>query len=305
MCNQPNCQHDLDDDLSDLTGDIAAADAFARAVLDPSKVTSARTFETPCPSCRGSGRFRSYTGRIVGDCFKCKGSGVIRTKTDPKVLAENREKAAEKRAAQAAIVADNARQWLLDNPDEARWLADAATRGFEFAQSMREALFKYGHLTERQEAAVRNATAKSQARKAEWQAQAAAREANAAVVEIGRIEEAFAAAKASRLRFPKLRLDTFVFSLAGDNSRNAGSIYVKDENDVYLGKITDGKLIRSRDCSDEAEARIVAACADPAAAATAYGQRTGQCSCCGRELTNEESIARAIGPICLSKWGWA
>lgn len=188
MCNQPNCHHDLNDDLSDLTG--APADvAFAKAAL--SNATSLRTFETPCPSCKGSGRFRSYTGRIVGDCFKCKGRGVIRTKTDPAKLEANREKAAAKRAAEAATAADKARQWLLDNPDEAAWLAEAAGRGFEFAAKMRDALLAYGHLTEKQEAA------------------------------------------------------------------------------------------------------------------TAYGKATGQCSCCGRELTNEESIARAIGPICLSKWGWA
>jgi hypothetical protein len=36
----------------------------------------------------------------------------------------------------------------------------------------------------------------------------------------------------------------------------------------------------------------------------AYGKRTGACSCCGRELTNGESIDRGIGPICAEKYGW-
>lgn len=32
--------------------------------------------------------------------------------------------------------------------------------------------------------------------------------------------------------------------------------------------------------------------------AAAYGRRTGRCMCCGRTLTNPESIAAGIGPIC-------
>ena len=42
---------------------------------------------------------------------------------------------------------------------------------------------------------------------------------------------------------------------------------------------------------------------DPTAAARLYGQETGQCSCCGRELTRKESIDRGIGPICAELFG--
>lgn len=35
----------------------------------------------------------------------------------------------------------------------------------------------------------------------------------------------------------------------------------------------------------------------------AYGMRTGECSCCGRELTNPTSIALGIGPICADNYG--
>jgi hypothetical protein len=71
-----------------------------------------------------------------------------------------------------------------------------------------------------------------------------------------------------------------------------------------LGRIVDGRFLRSHACDDATEARILAAIADPAAAAIAYGQRTGTCSCCGRELTNAESRARGIGPICAEKYGF-
>lgn len=36
--------------------------------------------------------------------------------------------------------------------------------------------------------------------------------------------------------------------------------------------------------------------------ASAYGHLTGRCGCCGRLLTNEESIERGIGPICFEKY---
>jgi hypothetical protein len=36
--------------------------------------------------------------------------------------------------------------------------------------------------------------------------------------------------------------------------------------------------------------------------AQAFGKLYGWCCCCGRRLTNEESIELGIGPICRSKW---
>lgn len=306
MCNSPNCQHDgLDDDLSDIFGDLPAdtdASTFAKAAL--SNANSTITYEETCPACNGSGRFRSYSGRIVGECFKCKGKGVRKFKQSAEQREKARERAAAKRQAQANEAATKAAVWFAANPAEAKWLRDAAARGFEFAQSLQEALLKYGHLTEKQEAAVRKAAAKSAARQAQWAAERAERDANKADVEIDRIAQAFAAAKASGLEWPKLRLAEFTFSLAGENSRNAGSIYVK-EGDTYLGKIAGGKFTRSRDCDADTEAKIVAACADPYAAAIAHGHQTGVCSCCGRKLTNKLSVELGIGPICRDKWGWA
>lgn len=287
---------DLNDDLSDIFGEPTREGiAVGVSILRTQKIDR---YEETCPSCHGTGKFRSYSGRIVGDCFKCKGEGKRFFKTS----LENREKAragAERRKArEAADLAQQAAVWLEANPAEAQWLSESAARGFEFAVSMLDALLKYGHLTERQEAAVRNATAKSAARKAQW----AARDANKADIDITKIATALAAAKASGLKFPKLRLADFTFSLASDSSRNAGAIYVKS-GDAYLGKI-DGKFTRSRECTDAMEADIIAAAADPHAAAVAYGLQTGECACCGRELTNKESVAIGIGPICRSKWGW-
>lgn len=43
---------------------------------------------------------------------------------------------------------------------------------------------------------------------------------------------------------------------------------------------------------------------DPAKAAKLHGMESGQCCCCGRELTNKTSIKMGIGPICAEKYGW-
>jgi hypothetical protein len=300
MCNSTNCSHDLDDQIDDIFGGYAGEPAD----LTLASAQQYRVEHTePCGKCNGSGRFVGYTGRVLGNCFACKGTGkrTFRTSLEQREKAKVQRDARKAREEQSA--AEQAAAWLDANPVEAEWLREPVKGDFTFHADMLASLTKYGSFTEKQEAAVRNAAAKSAARKAQWAAERAERDANKADVDISRIDEAFTSAVKAGLKFPKLRLDDFTLSLASVNSRNAGSIYVK-QDDLYLGKIADGKFTRSRDCGADIEARIVAACADPAAAAEAYGKRTGQCSCCGRALTNEESIARAIGPICASKWGW-
>lgn len=129
--------------------------------------------------------------------------------------------------------------------------------------------------------------------------------AAAAAIDISAIATAFAAAYEHGIKRPKLRLDEFQFSRAPDTGRNAGAVYVKHaKTDAYLGKVTDGQFHASRECDDPTRARVIEVSADPHASAKAYGQRTGQCSCCGRELTNGESIDLGIGPICRERFGW-
>jgi hypothetical protein len=42
----------------------------------------------------------------------------------------------------------------------------------------------------------------------------------------------------------------------------------------------------------------------PEAAMARYGHEIGECGMCGRQLTNDESRERGIGPVCLAKAGW-
>lgn len=164
-----------------------------------------------CQKCKGGGKFIGYTGRIVGECFACKGTGLRPERTQDDI-------------------------------------------------------------------------AKS-------------------AINVGKIQIAFASARANGIKRPKLRLDAFTFSRAPDTGKNAGSIYVK-QGEQYLGKVTDGQFYAVRECGDERKARVIQVAAAPDQAAKAYGLRTGTCSCCGRELTNKDSIDLGIGPICAEKFGW-
>jgi hypothetical protein len=274
---------DINDDLS----------GFDESTLE--QALEGRTYTEICQKCRGRGTFVSYSGRTVGTCYACKGAGKFERKTSP----EARAKAKQSRVNR--VEAEKKSNWASfaeANVAEAAWI-EANAESFEFARSLFVSVAKYGSLTDGQRAAVQRCIDKQVARVADR----VQREASAVVVDIARINTALESAKANQINNPKLRLGDFTFSLAKVTSVNAGAVYVK-EGELYLGKVVAGKFTRSRDCSAEQEAAIIAACADPEAAAVAYGKRTGVCSCCGRQLTNGESIDRGIGPICATKFGW-
>lgn len=251
-------------------------------------------YTEPCAKCHGSGRFVSYAGRVCGPCFGCKGSGALTFKTSSEDRAKGRTSSAARKE-KAKLTAWEA--FEAAQPDVAVWIKSSA-ESFPFAAAMQEAIIKYGDLTERQLAACQNCIAKRQAARSE----SAARAVSAPAIDVSKIEAAFAKARSNDIKRPRLKLGHFGFSMAPASGKNAGSIYVKQGED-YLGRVTAGKFYATRECGDERRDRIVAVASNPAAAAKAYGQRTGQCSCCGRELTNHASIDLGIGPICAKRYG--
>lgn len=173
---------------------------------------------------------------------------------------------------------------------------------FPFAIAMRDALQNYGHLTPKQlEASQRCADKAAQWRK-DKEAKAIAIAASAPKVDVSKLVSAFDHA-ALTLKNPKMHLSGFKITRGKMHSRNPGALYFKS-GDLYLGKVMNGAFHKSRDCTDMQESEIIAVCNDPKAAAIAYGLKFGICSCCGRELTNPESIANGIGPICAGKFGF-
>lgn len=130
---------------------------------------------------------------------------------------------------------------------------------------------------------------------------------NSGEPQFSRLFDTFKAAKARGLRRLTLRL-------SGVNvkpNRDLTSLWVTSQTEFeegdygmkpkYLGKITPNRL-DSR-LNDDVKAVIMEAANDPLTAAIRYGKETGACSCCGRDLTNPQSIELGIGPICREKFG--
>jgi hypothetical protein len=248
-----------------------------------------------CSKCAGTGNFRSYMGRVVGQCFACKGVGHKTYKTDSQTRAANRAKSTDRRSRNRQENLDSFRQF---QPAAAAWIETAAAGGFDFAKSLAEAIAKYGDLTEKQLAVVERCIVKD----AERNAQRAANAEEAPAVDATKLHAAFDAAAAAGLKYPKMRFEGFAISPAPAHGRNAGALYVKDGDD-YLGKISGGRFFASRDCDAERAQSVADVVSNPTAAAVAFGKKTGSCCCCGRELTNPASVEAGIGPICAENWG--
>jgi hypothetical protein len=298
--------NDFDDDLSDLIG--RPMRPASELKQPPASYVQKDHIET-CPKCNGTGRFVSWSGRVMGNCFTCKGAGKKTFKTSSADRAKARDQAAVRRQAKAAdddatrIAAIEA--YTAAHPDAIAWLGMNQGK-FDFATSVYDGFLKFGRLTDGQLAAVERCIARDKDRKAAAQARVDA----APAVDMSKIEAAFATARqnakdlgAMGIRWLTLRLDTFKFLDAPAKGQYSAAVLVR-EGDAKLGRIADGKFVRSFSCDDPTEARILAAAADPKAAAIAYGMKYSSCSICGRELTNAESIKLGIGPICAGKFGW-
>jgi hypothetical protein len=130
---------------------------------------------------------------------------------------------------------------------------------------------------------------------------------NSGEPQFSRLFEVFKAAKARGLR----RLTMRFSGIRVKPSRDLQSLWVLSDTETedgnygpqpkYLGKVTPNRL-DSR-LNDDVKAVILEAASDPLTAAVRYGRETGSCSCCGRDLTNPESIRMGIGPICREKFG--
>tara|TARA_R110000765_G_scaffold170696_3_gene275707 strand:+ start:8218 stop:8799 length:582 start_codon:yes stop_codon:yes gene_type:complete len=168
-----------------------------------------------------------------------------------------------------------------------------------FANSLLGSMERYGQLSDRQIAAVeRNLESAPSA---------------ASTKPLARIVDTMLHAK-QKLKYPKLRIDRdsryMVLSVAGDRSKYTNSVMITDGgpfgDNEYYGRITpSGEFHSGRNC-DEAILKILTELnEDPAAVISDSGHANGQCACCGRELTNPESVELGIGPVCATRWGVA
>lgn len=311
MTNSPFNAGTAFDDLEDedFWAD-APSERPARPILDERNATvmpAGPQFKERCAKCRGTGRFVGYTGRILGQCFACKGAGFQSFKTSGADRAKARMQGAVRKA--------NAREaWAEANADVVAWVARRSTgnRPFDFAVSLSEKLAQYGSLTDGAVAAVRKMIAADAQRDAERAAQPVA-ERPRFVCETAKMDEAFDRAQAKGIKKPRAILGAFKMTRMPDGvmrvthtERTEFSERFGRDQAQYLGKIVDGEFqpMRRNLQAGEAEA-LVAKFAELAVAGSvaALGQQTGVCCCCGAELTVKLSIERGMGPICWRNYG--
>lgn len=247
----------------------------------------------PCQSCGGSGIWRGGRNQNgESKCFACKGAGRFKTSAGDRYkarAARTQRKAAIISEAQEATVAEYAAE-IAALRDFASWSSFAADLLAKFT--------RYGSLTEGQAQAVRSMMAKQAERKQQRAAEAAPK---SGAVDVERIKAMFAKATASGLKKPHFVADGIEFSQAPATGKNPGAVYIK-VNSEYAGKILNGAYAATSAAPADTLARLAAVAADPVGEATRYGRLTGRCSCCSRPLSDPESVAAGIGPICSSKW---
>lgn len=268
--------------------------------------TERKTF--PCMSCAGTGKWQPARrgAYIVGrensrgesKCFACKGTG-SHTKPHAEAVREKAQAKAKREQGARNAQANRREAFEAANPGLLAWMFRQEWSAF--LQEMARNVDTPRGLTDGQLAAVLNTKAKQEARRAE---KAAEKAAGAVTVSLATIETMFNAAREKGLKKLAYRAHGLVVSPAAATGKNPGAIYVKTSGGEYLGKVTGGKFLATSAASDTQKAALLAIAADPAGEARQYGKETGICCCCGRELTDKNSIEAGIGPVCADKWGF-
>lgn len=278
---------------------FAKADAeFDAAPIKTGKSEYAREQHT-CEACNGSGLWRAGRQNYRGNakCNACNGLGYFVTSKADRMKARAQRAARKQAAAQSAAEAaqeQNAASGLLEA------LSDMASWN-DFARSMVQQSAAGRVWSERQVAAAQRMVDKVAAKRAD-------QDAKRVNVDLSGIIEMFEAAFASGYKRPAYRAEGLRIKPG-----RGGALLVLNEDRMedgyygmqpgYEGKIEQGAFAPGRQCASDTSEKLIAISSDPLNAAIRYGQRTGRCSCCGRELTKHASIEAGIGPICAQKWG--
>jgi predicted RNA-binding Zn-ribbon protein involved in translation (DUF1610 family) len=279
---------DMPDDLDFATPTPAGP---MQQIASPRYVAApvAATHRHACTKCKGSGTFRSYTGRSLGECFVCKGAGFQEFKTSP----QQRVRAAEQRVARKERAEqNNLDTFAEEHPAAYEWMVAQAPR-FDFAASMLGSLKKWGRLTDNQLAAVERCVERDRERTAKRAAEAAAAPAVPEMHKFWEVLQRHAKFYAGKLTISRRNQDQLC--------------WIKHEDaEKVIGKIDHGQLtLWSRPGVDMNAVReqLTEFEGAPLQAAMRWGKLAGRCCSCGRDLTDPASIEAGIGPICATKFG--
>ena len=281
-------------------------------------------FAEGCPKCRGTGKFTSWSGRVLGDCFSCKGAGKHTFKTSPEARAKSQARASAKRVEKGQQIEADAKAFVAAHPAEIEWLMKAGQRNIErggtftFPQDVLNKLWQYGSLTDGQLAAVQKLMARDVERAAQQAAERTQRDAAAPAADVSKLEAAFTTARERAERTGQMGVFVKPLKLTADGvsvaispgkpgSKWDGFLFVRDAKDDErkLGMFKGGRFIADRNSTPAEQAAILTCATDPHAAVVAYAKAWSRCGVCGHTLLNDVSIEAGMGPVCRAKFGWA
>lgn len=295
------------DAFLDAILDLEETDGLATAGTKPTKAEFARTkFE--CESCGGTGRWSGGTNRHGNaKCNTCHGQGFL--VTSPEQRRKDRAASARRKAkkfddAQAANMAHGNGALVQFLRDNASWS--------DMCRSMLQQHAEGRELSDKQVEAARRMWVKVEEKRRTRKLERELAMEAAPTADATRIREMFDAALAAGKKRRALHAGNF--DEAGELLNKVvltparaprDEIWVKVDGDFMGGIKGDGKLDLRNHAPAWLADRLLEMAADPDGVCRLYGQCTGTCSCCGRELTNALSINLGIGPICREKWGLA
>lgn len=192
-------------------------------------------------------------------------------------------------------------QFKVDHPRVWEWL-QYSNGNFSF--SLKQRLQRTGELTQGQIDKVNEIIAGEELKKVQQQVKVEQQNALAPNVGDGAVKiiQVFKRAREQGLKKPSLLTEAFEFSYAPEHGRNPGWLYVTNRTDsAYRGKIDPEGRYHGNMQGDEL-GLLKKVMENPMEEAINFGKRFGICSCCGRELSNPESVELGIGPICRTKF---
>jgi len=155
---------------------------------------------------------------------------------------------------------------------------------------------KNGYLTEKQTEVLKKILRDTVANKV--------RAKNQGSISVDKIRELFKTPLENGLKYPKFTVGDITLSLPTENSAsyNKDAIYVRHE-DVYVGKIMDGKFMPTNRCHASVSDKLMAIAKDPRGEAVGHGHLHGNCSMCRKRLSDERSMFVGYGQTCAKNWG--
>lgn len=243
-----------------------------------------------CRACAGSGTFHSkYTGRAVGPCFRCKGTGSVSKGTNERV-----DKARVTKAANEQRTRNEQALWRDGHADVLAWI-NKCVNWNDFARSLLKQYQEKGKLSSGQVESVRESILRDAQREADKAKATAANEPTGSGLDLSTLPEGTYAVPDGDTRL-KVKIER-----PAAPSKWAGWVFVSDGAEYGHGQKY-GRQAPGKTYSGMIVPELTKIAADPRAAAAAYGHLTGRCAMCGKKLEDEQSVARGIGPICFGKF---